>query len=699
MSLKTYSTAMAWGASVVLNAVCAHAAPPPDLLVSEWAEEHRVVTAESGTRFPGPWNNSRTPYLTEIMDVSGVNHPNPRTVIRGGAQIGKSEVGLNVLGHMICTAPRPAMVVLPSKDEVTKYNAEKFDPMVHGTAPLTLKVMASDQRSNKGSTTTQKKFRGGKLGIVSAGTSKPFNMISIGLLILEELAEYEDDVDNRGAPDKLARTRGDAWDDEFKEIDISTSGAEGACKITEAYEAGDQRLYYVPCPDCDGYSFLEFDNMDRHDGRAITVCQGCGVLVEHHHKQVMNARGLWVPTFVSENADNPAPGKVLTLDEVMEFRNRNLEGRYRSYHLWQAYSAFKSWDNILNDWDDAQNDPSAIKAFFQQKLAIPYTPQIDKPMAEALHAACTPDPTTGDVPFPVALTRREVPDFAPMLALSCDVQGNRLEWAAWAFGPRGVAVRIDWGIVSGVPEEDQVWDTFWEDVCQKVYESETMQPIGFDIIGVDTGGGATQKVYEFCAKHRGRVLALKGKPNDRYAPAMTLSTNRNRRVKVGGANIHVPLYLVGTDGLKTKVYHGLTQIMASAEAHKIMPGTMVLTPDASLESFKQLTAENPVPQKNGGIKWEKIPYAANEQLDLAVYAQGLATESSWFTWSSEKWIEIFEQRRKANALIGAGPLEVLMAEEAPTPKKTPAVNDRNPDDVLKVLLAGAGQTDGGAANG
>lgn len=39
---------------------------PETLTVSEWAEKYRVLGNTSAA--PGPWHNSRTPYLTEIMD-------------------------------------------------------------------------------------------------------------------------------------------------------------------------------------------------------------------------------------------------------------------------------------------------------------------------------------------------------------------------------------------------------------------------------------------------------------------------------------------------------------------------------------------------------------------------------------------------------------------------------------------------------
>ena len=41
--------------------------PAERLPVSEWAEKYRVLP--SGNAIPGPWRNSVTPYLVEIMDA------------------------------------------------------------------------------------------------------------------------------------------------------------------------------------------------------------------------------------------------------------------------------------------------------------------------------------------------------------------------------------------------------------------------------------------------------------------------------------------------------------------------------------------------------------------------------------------------------------------------------------------------------
>ncbi|CAN0589454.1 unnamed protein product, partial [Ectocarpus sp. 12 AP-2014] len=135
--------------------------PPPPLSVSEWAETVRVVPAEGGSRYPGPWRNERTPHLVQIMDALGPDDPAEDIVIVSSAQIGKSEVGVNLFGFVADQAPGPMMLVLPSHDEAQKFVRLKLQPAIDASPNLRARVLEMTSRSERGSTTSFKKFRGG----------------------------------------------------------------------------------------------------------------------------------------------------------------------------------------------------------------------------------------------------------------------------------------------------------------------------------------------------------------------------------------------------------------------------------------------------------------------------------------------------------------------------------------------------------
>ena len=71
--------------------------PPPVLTVSQWADRYRRLSPESAAE-PGQWNTDRAPYQREIMDA--VNDPLVEDiVIMSSAQVGKTELILNIIGY------------------------------------------------------------------------------------------------------------------------------------------------------------------------------------------------------------------------------------------------------------------------------------------------------------------------------------------------------------------------------------------------------------------------------------------------------------------------------------------------------------------------------------------------------------------------------------------------------------------------
>ena len=56
----------------LIKRVVATIAPPKKLTVSEWADQHRILSGESSSE-SGKYQTARTPYLKEIMDCANDN--------------------------------------------------------------------------------------------------------------------------------------------------------------------------------------------------------------------------------------------------------------------------------------------------------------------------------------------------------------------------------------------------------------------------------------------------------------------------------------------------------------------------------------------------------------------------------------------------------------------------------------------------
>ena len=74
--------------------------PDPALTISQWSDRYRILSRVSAGE-PGRWRTSRTPFLREIMDCLSPSSPHSRVVFMKPAQIGGSEVLLNMLGYII----------------------------------------------------------------------------------------------------------------------------------------------------------------------------------------------------------------------------------------------------------------------------------------------------------------------------------------------------------------------------------------------------------------------------------------------------------------------------------------------------------------------------------------------------------------------------------------------------------------------
>lgn len=63
--------------------------PPPDLTLSQWADEYRRLSAESGSK-GGRWITEKAPWQREIMDAI-TDIKVEKVVIMSAAQMGKTD--------------------------------------------------------------------------------------------------------------------------------------------------------------------------------------------------------------------------------------------------------------------------------------------------------------------------------------------------------------------------------------------------------------------------------------------------------------------------------------------------------------------------------------------------------------------------------------------------------------------------------
>ena len=272
------------GRALFLSTFAAHLKPPPEVDVGEWAARYRYVAAESGSPYPGEWRRELVPYLPEIETCLSFHHPARVVTFKKSAQVGGSEVGVNMLGSTAHQAPAPVLIVLPTWDEAKKYNKVKLQPTINATPVLRRAISEIKSRDEESSTALKKQFRGGFAIITGANSSAGLQMISARVRLYEEICEYPPEAGDRGGPIEQGEARGKAWDARRpKTFLVSTPGLKGACLITDYFEASDQRRYYVPCPHCGAFQILVLENL-RWDSPARPhgahfVCASAGCVI------------------------------------------------------------------------------------------------------------------------------------------------------------------------------------------------------------------------------------------------------------------------------------------------------------------------------------------------------------------------------------------------------------------------------------
>lgn len=662
-------SAVGFGLSVIAQST----AIPPERSVDEWAEQERIVSRIE-SKYTGPWSNERFPVAREIMQACSLSDPSRIIPIRGSAQTIKSEASKNVIGYLIQDHPRGILVLLPTNDEVGKYERTKLDPMIKATPALAKRVYGTrkDAHTRKRSTVKQKDFKDGFILLTSATSSKGLQMVTVGAIIAEEVSEYPDDTGGRGHALDQAILRASQYEDERKVVIPSTPGRVGSCKITELFDKSAQGWIFWKCVHCGDHYRLRFHHLRKVDGRTVCFAPCCGAQTEQESRRIMNETAVFLYCFESENPDNAFPWArsadgeiirdVVRAEDFDRARNRDLEGRDKGFHLWRGQAPWNSWQETYEAWEAAKDDPVKLKVFYQQFLGEPYSEAVDVPDAEKLFTM------RGGAPR--AKTHRivhaRVPNWAGFLTAAVDLQGNRFEWEFWAWGPGPTGAMIDRGVIAHSPKDPTGWPELLQ-ILSREYGSNHLRPQRARRIGIDTGGSATTRAYQFVMANRD-VFALKGHPGGYraiYEPALAQSPTGG---KIKGALnkilAKVPLWLVNTHALKDLVFHGLHNALMSYEENDLVPGLNLFSNDAaSPDYFEQLTNEvlKVHPHKDFQ-EWVKT--GPNEALDLAVMNLSLAKFAGLDRLSHDQWRALIEKESIDPAQAELGPLERMMLGEA-----------------------------------
>lgn len=597
--------------------------PDPDLTITQWADDRRVLTTESSSE-PGPWRTDRVPYAREIMDVLSPSDPTPEITFVAGGQVAKTEIGNNFIGFIIDHAPGPTMMVYATSSTGRRSSHTRLAKMLEGTPSLREKV--SNKARDRANSALRKDFPGGVLMIAGANSASDLASQPVRYLFEDEVDKYPEDVDGHGPAVELAETRTRNFP-RRKIYRASTPTEAGPSKIWSFWLASDQRRFHVPCPHCGELQVLHWEQFRyetrklwelldtdtgelkevepatagataRDTGELLDVwyeCEHCRARIDEHEKTGMLARGRWI-------ASRP-----------------EIKG-HAGFHLPSFYSplGWYSWASIAKKRLVAEKDPTGtlLKQWTNESAGEAFTAQGE---------------TVSDLQLKERAEnykRGAVPMGGLLLSASVDVQGNRLETKVKAYGRGEESWLVDYQVIHGDTESAAPWNEL-DEYLQKKFPHECGATLRITACAVDAGY-RTQTVYAFARQRAHRhIFPVRGQSQAGKSilgrPSAQDVDHNGQRVPGG-----VQLWPVGSDTAKSKIYARLKITTPG-------PGCMHFPIGLPDEYFKQLTAERLTTRYvRGYLKrvWEKDAGERNEALDLEVYAYAAAiyagvTRANW----------------------------------------------------------------------
>jgi len=554
--------------------------PPKKMTLSEWADTYAYLSAESSAE-SGRWHT--LPYQKGIMDAITDPKIEQITVMKS-ARVGYSKMLNHVAAFHIHQDPCPIMIVQPTIEDAQGYSKEEIAPMLRDTPCL--KGVVSEAKAKDGANTIlQKQFPGGSLSLVGANSPRGFRRVSRRVVLFDEVDGYPPSAGTEGDQIKLGIRRTEYYWNR-KIVAGSTPTIKDFSRVERMFQQGDQRFFFVPCPDCGHMQYLKWSNMrwrDNDPDTASYCCESCGSWISPSKKRWMVERGEWRPT---------APGN----------------GKHASFHIWAAYSYSPnaSWPTLVEEFLDAKNDAEELKTFVNTVLGETWEDEY----ASKVNADALSDRAAAET-----YKQAVVPEHALLLTVGVDTQDDRLSLSVWAWGREEEAWLIDRIKLYGDPSRKEVWGQL-DEVIQAPYESEDGRKLKPMIVAIDSGGHHTSEVYQYARERQSLgVIAVKGmstKNKPAIGKASKVDLNSQGRTLKKGAQ----LFPVGTDTIKSSLFGRLKH-------NEVGAGYLHFYPTVEKDYFQELTAEKQSLRFRNGFPervWVKKSSARNEALDELVYA-------------------------------------------------------------------------------
>ena len=303
---------------------------------------------------------------------------------------------------------------------------------------------------------------------------------------------------------------------------------------------------------------------------AYYECEHCKHRIDDKHKMDMLRQGEW---------------RTVNESQVRVVRSV-------AYHLSSLYSPWVTFGDVAYEFVKSKDKPSELMNFINSWLAEPWKSAKTKSTQNLVF-------TQSEVP------RGVVPQHAPLLIASVDVQQDHFWWEVRAYAHGVSSYLVDYGQASS-------WADLTEILIDREYPSEYGEARKIVRAGIDSGY-RTDEVYQYCAQYPEVCVPVKGdSSHSPLAPPYKMSSIE--KGVIGG----MKLYVVNTDYWKDFIF-----------ARMVRPanedGTIHLFKDCPEEYSEHLRSEEKQEIRNvktGAVtvQWKPLTsHPTNHLLDTCVY--------------------------------------------------------------------------------
>jgi hypothetical protein len=432
-------------------------ARPERLNVWQWAEQNVVLSARVSPR-PGPYRSDWCPFVREPQEA--FTDPTVRMIVLCWAsRTSKTETVMNMVRYSIAADAQPCMVVMPSITLARSFSETRFQPAIEDSPVLRAeKPLDPDQYK-----LLEMHFKRCSVFLTGANSAANLKSRGIGVLMADEIDTWpQASAKETGALQQAMERLKDRPG--AKALLVSTPTIESG-QIWYEFGLGDQRYFYVECPECHEYQSLKFpqirwpEECKDTDGKwrlaevkrlARYHCEKCEAPWNDGQKLAQLKRGMWQPT-------NPAA-----------------EPDRRSYHLSSLYPAWITYGEVAVQFLRAKESPEELQRVVNSWFAEPFYLGGLKGEFEKQVASRSVEESA------------EVPEGYKALML-VDVQQDHVRYVVRAHSRERESIRLEYGQAPGF-EEVEVAAKRWKCV----------------LVGVDAAFRLTH-VLEWCVAHEGWV--------------------------------------------------------------------------------------------------------------------------------------------------------------------------------------------------